>query len=226
MVERVALFANGLWQWDREAQWAWDHADLRIAVDGGARPLLARGLRPDLLLGDLDSLAPDDVARLRDAGVPILRYPTDKDATDLELALLEAQRRGAREAYIFGALGGRWDQSLANLLLSVHPQLQGLQPIFYDQGQRLFPIRGHAVIRGHIGDLISFLALGGPARGVTLQGFRYPLNDAELPWGSSLGVSNEFVRPEGHVWVKAGHVLAVHIPRQVHGALEQAKLSS
>jgi len=223
---RAALFAHGVWQWDRDAQWAWDHTDLRIAVNGGLRPLLEQDLHPDLVVGDLDSLPPEALRWLRLEGVPILQYPTEKDATDLELALLEARRRGAREVYIFGALGGRWDQTLANLLLIAHPELQELQFIYFDQGQRLFPIRGHAVIRGQIGDLISFLPLGGPAHGVTLQGFRYPLEDGTLPWGTSLGVSNEFVRPEGVVRVRDGYLLAVHIPRHIHSRLEQAKTRS
>ena len=112
----IAVVASGDLAAD-DVRWL-DRAELVIAADGGAATLERIGRRPDRLVGDLDSVDASLVARLTDAGVPIDRHPTDKDATDTELALQDAVTGGATEIVLLGALGGdRLDHELANLLL-------------------------------------------------------------------------------------------------------------
>src|SRR5512135_479753 len=95
-------------------------ADLLIAADGGARWLVDRGLTPQVLVGDMDSVDEATIARLVTGGTEVIRHPREKDASDTELALEEAVRRGATEIVLLGALGGgRVDHELANLLLLV-----------------------------------------------------------------------------------------------------------
>ncbi len=218
-----AVYAHGRDVWDPAAAHWFRAADVRLAADGGARALLQRGLVPDVAVGDWDSLTAAELDRLRAAGVRLHTFPRDKDATDLELALLYAVDHDAHEIHVFGALGGRWDQTAANLLLLAHPRLRSVRVVLHHRGQRLWLIRGQDEIAGQVGDTISFIPLGGPARGVTLQGVAYPLEDGALPWAGTLGVSNRFTQPRVQVRVREGLLLAVHIPRRVQQAVEQTK---
>lgn len=222
----AVVFANGMLnlppRWEEMLTWA----DLIVAADGGGRHCLRLGVRPQALIGDLDSLTAPEVERLAAQGAQILRYPAQKDETDLELALLWAVDQGATHLDILAALGGRWDQSLANLLLALHPRLRAASLVFHDGGQRLFLIRSSAVIWGQPGDLVSLIPLGGPAEGVTTTGLAYPLANGRLPFGVSRGVSNQLTAPQATVQVKRGHLLCVVIPQEGWQALEAAKVAA
>ncbi len=220
---RAVIFANGAP--NLPPHWAdlVAGADLIVAADGGGRHCLRLGVRPHALIGDLDSLTADEVRRLAAQGAQVLRYPVRKDETDLELALLWAAERGATRMDILAGLGGRWDQSLANLILAAHPRLQGRTLTFYDGPQRLFLIRGCTPIHGRPGDLVSLIPLTGPAHGVTTEGLEYPLREGTLPFGVSLGVSNRLTAPQARVCVRRGLVLGVHIPQDGLAVLEKSK---
>ena len=111
------IFANG--ELNLPPDWAelLASAELLIAVDGGAKHLLSLGLEADLLIGDLDSIAAADLASLKKAQVEIQSFPSEKDQSDLELALLAAQKRGAENIFVLAGLGRRWDHSLVNILI-------------------------------------------------------------------------------------------------------------
>ncbi|MFL5806300.1 MAG: thiamine diphosphokinase, partial [Roseiflexaceae bacterium] len=121
-------------------------ADLLIAADGGARPLLRLGAPPRLVIGDLDSLDAASQAELAALGIELRRFPRAKDETDLELALLQAAERGAAAIDILGALGGRWDHTLANVALLALPALCGRRVRLLADRQELFLVRDTAVI--------------------------------------------------------------------------------
>ncbi len=220
---RAVVFANG--EPNLPAHWAdlVAQADWVIAADGGGRYCLRYAVRPQVVIGDLDSLTPAEVARLEGQGARILRYPRRKDETDLELALLWAARQGAEEIAVLGGLGGRWDQTLANLLLVAHPALQEVRLVFYDGDQRLCPVRRCATIAGHPGDTVSLIPLAGPVEGVTTQGLEYALEEGTLPFGASLGVSNVLTSPQAQVCLRRGLLLCVVIPASAQARLEAAK---
>jgi len=187
-----------------------ERADLVIAADGAADPLFAAGCRPGLVVGDLDSLPPATVALLEEAGVPIERHPREKDATDGELALRAAVRRGATTIRIAGSLGGpRADHTIASLTLLGLPALAGLDVALITPTDTVRLLRGPAShqVAGTSGDLVSLLPLGGPASGVTTTGLRYALAGATLEAGPTLGVSNELVGTEATVELGAGTLL-------------------
>ncbi|HEY6607734.1 MAG TPA: thiamine diphosphokinase, partial [Candidatus Limnocylindria bacterium] len=95
-----------------------DDADMVVAADGGGRALDELGRRPDVVIGDLDSIEPELVDRLGAAGARVERHPADKDASDTELAVLHALDAGADQIVLLGAVGGdRLDHELANVLL-------------------------------------------------------------------------------------------------------------
>ena len=207
---RALIFANGDAP-DRAtaAQWT-ANADLIIAADGGTRHALSIGVTPHIAIGDLDSLAEADRAQLDRSGVPLIVYPTHKDYTDLELALRYAIEQHATEIVIFSALGGRWDQSLANILLLTWPELAQVSTRIIDRQLSISVIRDRAEIAGRAGDMLSLIALRSDAHGVTIKGCEYPLNNATLPFGATLGVSNVLCEDVAQVTVAEGLVLALH----------------
>jgi len=209
---RALIFANGdptppdvLQRWMRPDA-------IAIAADGGARNALAIGLTPDTVIGDLDSLTEAIRLNLERRGARFIVYPARKDETDLELAIHHALERGATEIVIFSALGGRWDQSLANILLLTLPAQRGVPTRMVDERQTIrVVIGGHSArVEGQAGDTLSLIALGGDALGVTIEGCEYPLIDGRLPFGKTLGISNVLIEPVAHVKVKEGIVLVIH----------------
>ena len=188
-----------------------DRAELVVAADGGAATLERIGRRPDRLVGDLDSVDASLVARLAEAGVPIDRHPTDKDATDTELALGHAVAGGATEIVLLGALGGdRLDHGLANLLLLANSETARL-PVRIVRGPTtgrvLHP--GTLALVGRVGDLVSLLPIGRDAAGVATDGLRWALDGATLQFGRSRGMSNEIVAAPASVEVREGTLLVV-----------------
>jgi thiamine pyrophosphokinase len=169
-----------------------------LAADGGANSALACGLPPDLVVGDLDSIAAETLAALRAAGTPLEEHPVDKDATDGELALRRALAWGATRITVVGALGGpRVDHALANVLLLARPELAGVAVSLLDNANEVMLLRGGERVgwTGAIGELVSLLPLSGPADGIWTRGLRWPLTGDRLEFGATRGVSNEAIAP-------------------------------
>ncbi len=206
---RAVIFANGELTDGPAARAALKPDDLIIAADGGAHHCQALSLTPGVVIGDFDSLSPADLAGLESAGAELIRYPVRKDQTDLELAVRYALEQRVDQILVFGGLGGRWDQTLANLLLPAHPDFWGIPIVYLDGDQRIYPIHGSGVIEGHPGDTVSLIPVGGPARGVTTRGLEYPLNGGVLPFGSTLGVSNALTTARASVTVEEGLIVCV-----------------
>lgn len=181
-----------------------------VAVDGGLRHVLDLDLLPQLLIGDLDSVSPEQIDFLTGKGVEIKRFPVEKNETDLELALIEAVKRGYTEIFLVGALGGRIDQCLANLFLLQMPELAATKVIVVDEAQELFVIRGQAQFSGQPGDMVSLLPLTDCAEGVTTRGLRYPLSNETLYPDRSRGISNEMLESSASVALSKGILLCVH----------------
>lgn len=184
-------------------------ADLLVAADGGAAALLKHDILPQIVIGDLDSLDDATVAMLDARGVMLERSPRAKDETDLELALLYAVGQGATTIDLIGALGGRWDHTLANVALLAMPELIGRRVRLLDQGQSLYLVRADADLPGQRGDTLSLLPLTGSVEGVTTRGLLYPLADATLSFERARGISNVLLDPPGAVSIRSGLLLVV-----------------
>ncbi len=212
---RALVFANGDLDDGPAVQEALRHAAeaLIVAADGGARLAQACGLTPHLVVGDMDSLTPEELAALGEAGTEILRYPPAKDETDLELALLMAAQRGARWLRILGAAGGRIDQMLANVFLLGLPALDGCEARLVSGVQTLWLIGpGDHPIDGEPGDTISLIPLAGEARGVLTVRMVYPLRRETLRFGPARGISNVIESQPARVALESGWLLVVHTP--------------
>ncbi len=211
---RAVIFANGIIKHLPEAGAVVMPDDLLIAADGGASHLKAMGILPGVLIGDLDSIHSDDLNELRTAGAEIIQHPSEKDQTDLELALRLAIDREADEIVVFGALGARWDMSIANILLLTLPEFSGVK--FIEGNQEITLLRGSdkQIFHGKKGDTLSLTALDNEVKGITLSGLEYPLKDGILRLGSTRGISNVFIENSATVFLKHGLLLCVHMRKQ------------
>jgi thiamine pyrophosphokinase len=193
---------------------------LVLAADGGAARCHRAGIQPDIVIGDLDSLAPGERTRLEGLGVEFRVRDRAKDESDMELCLWAALEAGATRIAILGALGmDRPEHSIANLLLLAHPRLDGLDVAIVGRGSRITRIGsadgpGQARIEGKPGDYVSLFAVGGDVAGLTTTGLRFPLRDEALPVGPSRGLSNELLRSSARVGTRRGRLLIVHTSAQ------------
>ena len=210
---RALVFANGELNDGPAVQAALDGADdaLIIAADGGARLARACGVTPALVIGDLDSVPPDTLARLEAQGAQMERVLVEKDETDLELALLEAVRRGADAITLIGAAGGRLDHMLANFYLLAMPDLRGLNVRAVSGSQALWLAwPGEHVLHGAPGDLISLIPVTPEASDIVTEGLEYPLRGETLHVGAARGVSNVMLGASARFTLGGGLLFVVH----------------
>ncbi len=208
------IFANGDPPNPDTARHYAERADLLLAADGGTHHAMALDLIPHVVIGDLDSLDENQQTRLRACGTQFIVHPTAKDETDLELALLYAVDQGADSIVVLAALGGRLDQTLANVLLLTMPALIGRDVRLIDGSQTAFVVRGQAAIDGKPGDTVSLIPVGGPTHGITTSGLVFPLAEGTLPFGPALGISNQMTASRANIQVRDGLLLCVHISQQ------------
>jgi thiamine pyrophosphokinase len=211
---QIAVVANGAFDHPQRLAQILAGADQVIAADGGGNWLYSQGRIPDLVVGDLDSITSEALAAFQAHGCALQQHRPDKDETDTELALLAARERGATRIVLLGALGGRIDHTLANVLLLAMPQLRGSEVSIFDGTSFLSLARKEAIISGEIGDLVSLIPWGGAVHGIRTEGLRYPLREESLCVGPARGVSNVLARPQARVTLEAGALLVIHTPKR------------
>lgn len=185
-------------------------ADYVIAADSGLQQASSLGLTVDLVVGDMDSVDPELLSHAIAEGVQVETYPHTKDATDLELALSEAVKHGAKRVVIFGGTGGRIDHFLANALLLASPAWSDLDVDWLVDTSRVTAARSRVELNGKAGDLVTLLAVGEPAGGVTTEGLEYGLSDDVLLASTTRGVSNVMVGKSATVTLRSGVLVVIH----------------
>jgi thiamine pyrophosphokinase len=178
-----------------------------VAADAGAATALQFGLTPHVVIGDLDSMDEATLVHLVTRGVPVEKYPRDKDATDGQLAVERALEESPTELWLLGFLGGpRLDQALANVLLLTHV---AVPTVLVDERNECRLLRGPAthVWNPEASEVISLLPLSTEVRGVSTLGLRWALDGDTLPRGETRGVSNEPAAAEVSVRIAEGLLL-------------------
>ncbi|MBX2879331.1 MAG: thiamine diphosphokinase [Granulosicoccus sp.] len=208
---QAIIFVNGECDAETLATLPLNSNSVLIAVDGGLKHVKTINREPDYLIGDMDSVDRADHARLvQSRRTTVIPHPPEKDSTDLELTLEFAATLELSSVVLVGVMGGRLDQALANILLlggSVWPYT--IDIVSADgNGYLLTPQRafGRALKSGTV---LSLLPLSNDVDGVTTEGLYYPLRNARLPFGSSLGISNEVNGTVTSVSLKTGRLLLV-----------------
>lgn len=184
---------------------------LLIAADGGLRVAHHYGVQPQIIIGDMDSVDTAALQAYRESGAEILRYPAEKNETDLELALLLAAERGATWIRILGAYGGRFDQVLANVYLLALPQLEDVDVALVAGKQIIRLLRpGETHLQGQPGDTISLVPISADVAGITTHNLKYPLRDETLHFGPARGISNMMLAEDVTVKIERGLLVCVH----------------
>ena len=186
--------------------------DYVIAADAGLEVLRPLRISPNAVVGDLDTV--DKKVREEYQNQPDIEFEIhkpEKDETDTELALLTAARQGCEAVDILGALGGRMDHAIGNIQLMYQFFCQGMEVNIYDARNRLYLLGGHKVFHREevYGKYISFLPMTETVEGLTLRGFKYPLQRRTIGLGTSLCISNELKREEGILELERGVLLCV-----------------
>jgi thiamine pyrophosphokinase len=197
-----------------------DHGPgLVVAADSGLSGVRAAGLVPDLVVGDMDSVDPIDLRLAEEQGAKLWRFPADKDATDLELALEVVAGHQPESLTVVGSASGRMDHLVGWLRLVTSPVLHKTTVTAWMGDTLVLPIHRERAIAGQPGSVVSLVAQHGDAHGVSTVGLRWELTDQTLPSASTLGISNEFCQPEARISVGEGTVAAI-IPNTGHQTTE------
>jgi thiamine pyrophosphokinase len=208
---RAAIFLNGSPDSSGLLKRVAGRADLIVAADGGARYALEAGIVPDLVVGDIDSLGEDLAREVEKRGASLERHPVRKDEMDGQLAVLAARERGATAADLLCAGGGRLGALFAVPHILLAAERIGLRSTVVADRVRMFVLEaGYRTVEGEPQDSISIFPLSGPATGITLEGMEYPLENAILEPGDTLGFHNELIGSEATVSVEEGTLLVVH----------------
>ncbi len=205
----MVIIANGdLVQTDRILSLI-HQADMVIAADGGAVHLYRMKLIPGIIIGDLDSVPPKILSLFKNKQVQILKHPTRKDQTDMELCIEYAAAHRCTDLHILGATSSRLDHTLANIFLLRKIEAHNMTATISDNRNDIHLVTGSLDLDGHPGDLLSVIPASDRVTGLTLEGLEYPLTDKTLFMGSSLGISNVFRENRARVAIQSGAVLVI-----------------
>ncbi|MBX3077442.1 thiamine diphosphokinase [Candidatus Obscuribacterales bacterium] len=209
---RVFIIANGQADFPFSFPSLISSNDIVICADGGSNHAAELGVKPAIVIGDMDSVAPELLLQYQQGGVDIRRFPKDKDASDLELCLEAAVGFNPTEITCICVLGNREDHSLTNtFLLARYASRNNKVTMLGSNWQAQFITKQHPrEFTGTPGDIVSLMPMTATVAGVTIEGVKWPLENAELAWGSSHTVSNEFAQTHVSIKITTGLILAIH----------------
>lgn len=180
-----------------------------IAADHGLIAGDHLNLPLDFIVGDFDSVPKEIIERYKRNNVPTITFPIEKDKTDTELAIELAIAHHANSIDIVGASGSRLDHTLANMNLLTIPLDKGIEAYIIDANNKFYLKKENFAIQktNQYGDYISFLPFHGDVKGLSLRGFKYPLDNVILSPGESLCISNELIDDTGEVRLSQGTLM-------------------
>ena len=182
------------------------HPDLVVAADSDYDSAVRLGFAVDVLVGDLDSIQ----ATVIPDHVVVERHPTDKNATDLELALELSTRDSPERIVVVAGSGGRLDHELASALLLCSPRWATVDELDWISARaRAQVIHRRRILQGDVGATLSLIAVGGNAEGVRTSGLQWDLDGEKLEHGATRGVSNVMRLPVAEVQLETGCLLAI-----------------
>lgn len=183
-------------------------SSLVIGADSGAEKALDMGIVPNLVVGDMDSISPKILEQLKELKVPLEIYPAEKDLTDTEIAIQAAYQRDYKDIVIAGAVGDRWDHSLANIFLLKKYADLGVNIRIIDDKNQIELINEYKRIEKDE-SFYSVIALADDGVVLSLKGFYYDLHRERLDFGSTRGLSNYIVEPFAEIFIESGFCLLV-----------------
>jgi len=209
-LQRIIIFANGVLPDLDKARSLLQSEDYIICADGGTRHALALEVKPDLIIGDMDSAEKEQLQKLQEAAVSIELFPHDKNETDLELAIHRAIEMDPAQIIIVAGLGGRLDQTLANITLLTDRRLAAFDVRLDDGVEEVFICRDQVQVHGRPGEIVSLIPWGEVVTGVQTTNLRWALHKEILYPARTRGISNELLGKSASISIGSGLLLVVH----------------
>ncbi|MCX7658425.1 MAG: thiamine diphosphokinase [Oscillospiraceae bacterium] len=183
-----------------------DKDDYVICADGGYFHTQRLGLLPDVVIGDFDTFSGEVPEKCE-----VIRYPKEKDDTDTMLAVKLALERGFLDIKIFGAIGGRFDHTFANIQTIFYAKRMGADASLHSHKESIYVLENEShLFEKQNGNFLSLFSYSEKSFGVSVSGVKYPLFEATLENSFPLGISNEIIENFADVEVKNGVLLVIY----------------
>lgn len=206
---RVLIIGNGNIANTRIIQNILKPDDVILCCDGGSKYLFEEGIIPHYIIGDLDSSIPQIIQFFETKGVIFKKFNRKKDETDMELCIDFAISLGASQIIILGGIGTRLDHTLTNINLLIKAENSNVKATIIDDNNEINIISSSIQINGKKGDLISLIPISTTVNGISTSGLEYPLTNATMTIGKSLGVSNVLEDIKANISIKDGYLLVI-----------------
>ena len=207
-MKKGVIFAGGDFSADMNLKDIISEDSIVVCADSGYDNALKMNVPVDVIIGDMDS-----VKNCLPESIKQVKLKCEKDDTDTEAAIDYLDSLGCKEIILLGALGGRTDHLLANIMLIVYAAEKGIKLTIKTEDTEIFSVSGKVEIPGEKGDILSLIPVLGDAEGITLSGLKYSLCGATLKVGKTVGISNEFVDNKAGITVEKGLVIAIKVKR-------------
>lgn len=185
--------------------------DRIIVADHGLTTADRLNIPLDFIVGDFDSVSEEVLLKYQKLSTPIETFPTEKDKTDTQIAVELALMHNPSELVIVGATGSRLDHVLANIHLLMLPMQLDIKACILDTNNKIYLKKESFIITktSQYGAFVSLLPFTEQVSGISLKGFKYPLNNVTLSAGSSLGISNEIQDEIARVELSKGILIVI-----------------
>lgn len=200
-MKKAVLIAGGCLEAADRLKKLASQCDAVICADHGLDYAEKLGIRPDVIIGDMDSV------ECEYSDLKAYIYPARKDYTDSELIVDYAAENGYTQLYMFAFVGTREDHTLANL--SFLCRYSELDAVVINDNNEIRAAKKENIIRGKKGDIVSIIPFGGNLEGITTYNLEYPLKNENLYFGTSRGVSNIMTENECRISIKSGSGLII-----------------
>ncbi|AEM78872.1 thiamine diphosphokinase [Thermoanaerobacter wiegelii] len=187
--------------------------DMVICADGGANHAYQMKIKPDLIIGDFDSIKEEILEFYENEGVRIEKFPPMKDETDTQLAMLKAIELGATDVTFMGVIGERFDHSYANLSLLLYLLNRNIKGKIVNEKNEIYLINKFIEVEGKKGELLSLLPYSKEVKGIYTKGLFYGLSGQSMDLEMPYGISNVFTEDKATIEIEEGLLLVIK-PRE------------
>ena len=206
---KCVIITNGDIEYTKKTALLIKKAELIICADGGARHLRALDILPDILIGDFDSIKTEDKIFFEKKKIKTLVFPSKKNLTDTEICINYAIQKKAKDITLLGAIGTRFDHTLANILFLKNLTTKGINSKIINKNNEIYLINNFIKLIGKKNDILSIIPISKKVMGIRLKGFKYPLKNTTLKIGSGLGISNVFKKNKVCISIQKGILLVI-----------------
>lgn len=203
------IIANGDLEYSEDMARIIRQSGLIVCADGGTRHLKALNILPHIIIGDFDSASPEDKLFFEEKKIKIISYPSQKNETDSELCISWALLNHATDITLLGSTGTRLDHTLANIYLLKKLAKLHIPARIINKHNIIHIVTDHIEVKGRPGEFLSILPISETVAGITLKGLEYPLVDATMEMGSSLGISNAFKETNATISLREGILMVI-----------------